>query len=138
MILHISTSNGVPIYLQIVQQVRQLVASGRLLPGDDLPTIRALARQLLVNPNTVARAYRELEHEGLIDLRQGSGSRVSGRGSPLSLDARLSILGDAADRLVTQARQLAISADTVLEMVRTRLEQPETPAENRGEADHAQ
>ncbi len=65
--IHISPHDGVPIYLQIVNQVKYLVASGRLAPGEELPAIRVLAEQLLVNPNTVARAYRELEIAGVVD-----------------------------------------------------------------------
>jgi GntR family transcriptional regulator len=59
--IHIQAQDGVPIYLQVMQQIKYLVASGRLEPGEELPSIRSLAEQLLVNPNTIARAYRELE-----------------------------------------------------------------------------
>src|ERR1035438_1721391 len=72
--LHISTGDGVPIYLQIANQVKHLVASGRLAPGDEIPPIRVLAHQLLVNPNTVARAYLELERDGVVVKRHGSGT----------------------------------------------------------------
>ena len=65
--IHISTADGVPIYLQIVNQVKFLVAAGRLTPGDELPPIRVLAERLVVNPNTVARAYRELEQAGVVE-----------------------------------------------------------------------
>jgi len=69
--LHVSTGDGVPIYLQIAHQVKYLVASGRLAPGDEIPPIRVLAHQLLVNTNTVARAYLELEREGVVHKRHG-------------------------------------------------------------------
>ena len=72
--IHITTSDGVPIYLQIVNQVKYLVASGRLKAGDELPPIRVLADQLLVNPNTVARAYRELETAGIVEKRRTAGT----------------------------------------------------------------
>ena len=75
--IHISTGDGVPIYLQIVQQVKLLVASGRLAPGEELPPIRVLADQILVNPNTVAKAYRELEREGTVATRPGDGVFVA-------------------------------------------------------------
>ena len=75
--LHISASDGVPIYLQIVNQVKYLVASGRLAPGEELPPIRVLAEQLVVNPNTVARAYRELEPAGVVTKRRTAGTYVS-------------------------------------------------------------
>ena len=82
--LRISTSNGMPIYLQIVNQVKLLIASRRLSPGDEIPPIRTLANELLINPNTVARAYLELEREGLVLKRHGSGTFVSDGGSPLA------------------------------------------------------
>ena len=72
--IHITSSDGVPIYLQIVNQVKYLVASGRLSPGEELPPIRTLAEQLLVNPNTVARAYRELETAGVVTKRRTAGT----------------------------------------------------------------
>ena len=78
--LHISTADGVPIYLQIVNQVKYLVASGRLAPGDEIPPIRVLAGQLVVNPNTVARAYLELERAGIVVKRHGSGTYISENG----------------------------------------------------------
>ena len=82
--IHISPNDGVPIYLQIVNQVKYQVASGRLAPGQELPPIRVLAEQLVVNPNTVARAYRELELAGVVTKRRTAGTYVSGAGSPLA------------------------------------------------------
>ena len=76
MYIHISPNDGLPIYLQIVNQVKYLVASGRLQPGAELPPIRVLADRLVINPNTVARAYRELEHEGVLELKHGSGAYI--------------------------------------------------------------
>jgi GntR family transcriptional regulator len=67
-----------PIYLQLMEQVRHAVEVGALKPGDQLPGIRHLAETLAINPNTVAKAYRELEHEGAIDIRHGSGAFVTG------------------------------------------------------------
>ena len=70
-------SSGVPIYLQLMEQVKHAVETGALRPGEQLPGIRPLAEQLVINPNTVAKAYRELEHEGVIELRHGAGAFVS-------------------------------------------------------------
>ena len=70
-------SSGVPIYLQLMEQVKHAIETGALKPGEQLPSIRPLAEELVVNPNTVAKAYRELEHEGVIELRQGAGAFVS-------------------------------------------------------------
>ena len=69
-------SSGLPIYLQLMEQVKYGIETGALRPGEELPGIRRVAVELVVNPNTVAKAYRELEHEGLIELRQGAGAFV--------------------------------------------------------------
>src|SRR5437762_12280412 len=71
---------GVPIYLQLMEQVKHAAATGALRPGEQLPGIRPLAEELVINPNTVAKAYRELEHEGVIELRHGAGAFVSAAG----------------------------------------------------------
>jgi GntR family transcriptional regulator len=77
MIFRLTPSSGVPVYLQLIGQVKHAVETGALRPGDQLPTIRRLAEDLVVNPNTVVRAYRDLQHEGVIELRHGSGAYVS-------------------------------------------------------------
>ncbi len=78
MIFHLNQSSGMPIYLQLMEQVKHGVEIGALRPGDQLPTIRKIAEDLVMNPNTVARAYRELEHEGIIELKHGSGAFIRG------------------------------------------------------------
>src|SRR5438874_9753140 len=104
--LHISPSDGVPIYLQIVNQVKYLVASGRLEAGAEVPPIRTLAERLLINPNTVARAYRELEVAGVVIKRGTTGTFVSSAGSPLARRERQRILAHRVDALLAEARQL--------------------------------
>ena len=118
--IHISSSDGVPIYLQIVNQVKYLVASGRLSPGEELPPIRVLAEQLLVNPNTVARAYRELEGAGVVTKRRTAGTYVSDAGSPLNRSQRLKILTERVDALLAEARQMDVTTDQVFELIRRR------------------
>ena len=118
--LHISTGDGIPIYLQIANQVKHLVASGRLAPGDELPAIRVLAHQLLVNPNTVARAYLELEREGVVVKRHGSGTYISDGGSPLARKARLKILAERIDALLTEARHLEVAPEDLLKLIHER------------------
>ena len=118
--LHISPKDGVPIYRQIVNQVKYLVVSGRLVPGEELPPIRVLAEQLVVNPNTVARAYAELEHAGVVTKRHGSGTYVSDNGSPLKRAERLKILAQRADALVAEARHLEVEISELLDVVRER------------------
>lgn len=73
----LSSGSGVPVYLQIVQQVRQAMRLGMLLPGDQLPTVKEVVGQLAINPNTVLKAYRELDREGLTEGRRGQGTFVS-------------------------------------------------------------
>ena len=118
--IHISPHDGVPIYLQIVAQVKYLVASGRLAPGEELPAIRVLAEKLMVNPNTVARAYRELEVAGVVEKRRTAGTYVSAAGSPLARRERLKILAERIDALLAEARQLGIRTDEVVELLRRR------------------
>src|SRR5262249_37815717 len=118
--LHISPTDGVPIYQQIVNQVKYLVASGRLKPGEELPPIRVLADKLLINPNTVARAYRELEVAGVVTKRRTAGTYVSDAGSPLARRERLRILAERADALLAEAKQMNISLEEVVELLRQR------------------
>ena len=118
--IHISTNDGVPIYVQIVNQVKYLVASGRLKAGDELPPIRVLADQLIVNPNTVARAYRELETAGLVEKRRTAGTYVSDQGSPLARRERVKILTERIDALLAEARQMDIAFDEVVKLVQQR------------------
>ena len=120
--IHISTNDGVPIYLQIVNQVKYLVAAGRLGAGDEIPPIRTLAGQLLINPNTVARAYLELEREGVVSKRHGSGTYVSASGSPLARRERVRILTDRADALLVESQHLSIEPDEVIKLLRERSE----------------
>ena len=77
MILRLNPSSGVPVYLQIIEQVKHAIATGTVNAGEQLPSVRQMAEHLLVNPNTVARAYRDLEQEGIIELKHGSGAFIS-------------------------------------------------------------
>jgi GntR family transcriptional regulator len=118
--LHISSADGVPIYLQIVNQVKYLVAAGRLAPGGEMPPIRVLAEQLLVNPNTVARAYRELEAAGLVEKRRTAGTYVSDQGSPLARKERLRILTERVDSLLAEASQMNVPVEDVIKLIEQR------------------
>ena len=120
--IRVSVHEGKPIYRQIVEQVKYILAAGRLKPGDELPGVRVLAQQLLINPNTVQRAYRELENEGLIYKRQGAGTFVSDGGSPLARREQRRILAQRADALVTEAVQMNFSLSDVLRIVEERFE----------------
>jgi GntR family transcriptional regulator len=118
--IHIAPHDGTPIYLQIANQVKYLVASGRLTTGAELPAIRVLAEQLLVNPNTVARAYRELELAGVVEKRRTAGTFVSAAGSPLARRERLKILTERIDALLAEARQLGVRTEDVVELIHRR------------------
>jgi GntR family transcriptional regulator len=117
--LHIS-SDSVPIYQQIVDQIQFRIVSGQLRVGDELPTIRGLAEDLRVNPNTVARAYRELENEGLVEKRRTTGTFVAQSASNRSLAERRRLLAPHLDKLIIQARQLGFSLDELVDQLRKR------------------
>jgi GntR family transcriptional regulator len=118
--LHISTKDGVPIYVQIVNQVKYLVAAGRLAPGEEIPPIRSLAEKLVVNPNTVAKAYHELEREGLVTKKHGAGTYISDNGSPLARRERMKILSQRVDALLAEARHLDVPLKEIIDLVRDR------------------
>ena len=118
--IHIAPDDGVPIYLQIVNQVKYLVASGRLEAGEEMPPIRVLADRLIVNPNTVARAYRELETAGIVEKRRTAGTFVSSNGSPLARGEQVKILTQRVDTLLAEARQLDFSVDEVVDLIKQR------------------
>ena len=120
--LQLDTSSGVPIYRQLMDQIRRYVLLGALSEGDQLPSIRALAEQLRVNPSTVVKAYTELEHAGIIERQHGRGVFVgpgaaklldSSRGEPQAAAA----LDEAADQLALRARELGMDPPTVREAV---------------------
>lgn len=118
--IHISPADGAPIYRQIINQVKYQIAANRLQPGDEMPPIRVLAQDLLINPNTVARAYRELEGMGLLASRQGSGTVVSDGGSPLAHKERLRIINERIDALLAEAHQLGFDTERLNELIRER------------------
>lgn len=118
--LHISPAEGKPIYRQIVDQIKYLIAAGRLQAGEELPPIRVLAEELLINPNTVARAYRELEVAGLLSKRQGAGTYISGSGSPLAEQERVRIISERVDALLAEACQMDISTEELIDLIQTR------------------
>ena len=118
--LKISNVEGIPIYQQIVNQVRHLIAAGRLLPGDELLPIRLLAEQLTVNPNTVARAYLELERAGIVTKRHGAGTYVSEKTPALNRREKLKELQQRVDPLLVEAAHLNVVLEDVLDLVRER------------------
>ena len=118
--IKISDSDGTPIYAQVVNQIKLLVASERLAVGEQLPAVRRLAEQLVINPNTVARAYRELENEGVVKSKRGAGVFVSGESSPLSRKEKTRILTERIDVLLTEAKQLGVEVATLVGLLEQR------------------
>jgi GntR family transcriptional regulator len=118
--IRISVSDGVPIYRQIANQIRYLIASGRLSPGEELPPIRTLAMQLRVTPNTVVKAYGELEAAGVVRTRPGAGTYVSEGPTRLADRERERILEQRLDALLAEAHHLNFTAADVLRMFHER------------------
>src|SRR5215467_3705226 len=106
--LHLSFTSGKPVYLQIVEQVRSAAASGSVRAGDPLPSVRTLAEDLRVNRNTVAKAYAELEHQGVIETIAGKGCFVRANHSPYKKEVRQKLLAEKIDDAVVQAHHLQV------------------------------
>jgi GntR family transcriptional regulator len=117
--IRLSSSDGVPVYRQIVNQVKYMVASGRLRTGQELPPIRALAERLVINPNTVVRAYNELQRDGVVESRHGSGTYVREAADRPS-EAEPTVLIPKVDSLLTDAENLRVPLDQVIGLVRDR------------------
>ena len=118
--IYISPKDGVPIYLQIVQQVRRLAASGELVPGEELPSIRSLADSLVINPNTVARAYRELESAGIVSSSRGLGTYITETSLSTAHSERRAVLAERIDALILESLQMRIPFEEVVELMRER------------------
>lgn len=122
MFVQLNFRSGVPVYLQVAQQVKAAAASGVLRPGDALPSVRALAEELRINRNTAAKAYAELESEGVLELRQGSGCFLKANGaSPLRRAVRSERLGAELDAVIVQAHHLQIGDDDLRALLDERL-----------------
>ncbi len=120
--IFVDTHSGVPIYKQIVRQIEKGIMAGLLKPGDQLPTVREVALELTINPNTVARAYRELEHAGLIESIQGRGSFIAADLPRPSGGDKEMIIIEKIEELLREARQLNISPDKLEKMFKKALE----------------
>jgi GntR family transcriptional regulator len=122
LMLHIDFRSGLPIYTQIVNQVQAQVAGGVLQPGDQLPTVRALAEQLRVNFNTVARAYRILDEARIISTQQGRGTYITEIPPPRVTERlRREALEALTQRYITEAMRLEFSKDEISEMIKDQL-----------------
>jgi GntR family transcriptional regulator len=122
MILQINFKSGMPIYLQIVDQVKAAASSGELRPGEALPSIRPLAEELRVNRNTVAKAYTELESQGVIETLPGRGCFLKENHSGLRKEVRRKLLIEEIDQVIVQAHHLQVPRGEFLELIHERFE----------------
>jgi GntR family transcriptional regulator len=113
MLFKLNPTTGQALYLQLMQQIRHAIENGALKRGDQLPGIRTLAETLVVSPTTVTKAYVELEHEGLLELRQGSGAFISGSRRPASKVQRIHEATQQVRKLVDDLRKLDLSEDEI-------------------------
>src|SRR4029077_1781665 len=113
--------SGKPVYLQVVDQIKAAAASGTVQTGEPLPSIRPLAEELRVNRNTIAKAYNELESQGVIETIPGKGCFLKANNSPLKKEVRRKLLIEEIDQAIVQAHHLQVPAGEFLEMVRERL-----------------
>jgi GntR family transcriptional regulator len=121
---HLDLKSGVPVYRQIVDQVRGAIAAGSLSSGDQLPTVRQLAVDLEINPNTVVRAYRELEYGGLLETHQGTGTFISDQKIPRAGDERQRQLGQIVTDAIARAGAAGFTVQDVLEQMRIAANEP--------------
>jgi len=121
MLIQIDFKSGKPAYLQLVDQIRYAAASGAVRPGEALPSIRPLAEELRLNRNTVAKAYTELESQGVIETIAGKGCFLKENHSPFTKQVRHKLLIQEIDAAVVASHQLQVDAETFLSLVRERL-----------------
>ncbi len=122
MLIQVNFKSGLPVYLQVVEQVKAAAAAGTLRPGEALPSIRPLAEELRVNRNTIAKAYSELESLGVIEAVPGKGCFITENHSPLRKEARHMLLIQVIDTAVIQAHHLQVPREEFLELVSERLD----------------
>ncbi|MBI3921927.1 MAG: GntR family transcriptional regulator [Armatimonadetes bacterium] len=113
MFIQIDATNGMPIYLQIVEQVKHGVASGALAPGDRIPSVREMAVQIRVNPNTIAKAYQELERQRVVEFRRGNGTFVGEVPPDLSRQRKRELVARHLDRALVEAHHVGLSGEEV-------------------------
>jgi len=121
--IKVETKSFIPIYEQIKKELKSKISQGILKANEPLPSIRELATQLLINPNTVARAYRELEQEGFIYTRKGKGCYVSDNSSSLVKEEGTNVLNQAFDRAIEEAKKLKLEPEEIRRLFEQRLEQ---------------
>jgi GntR family transcriptional regulator len=132
MLFRPNPSSGVPIYVQLMEQVKHAIETGALRAGEQLPGIRPVAEELVINPNTVAKAYRELEHQGIIELRHGAGAFVAASASDARsteiVRAGQSIVATAVDKLRTRG----VTDEEIRRLFEAELSRPTRAGASRG------
>jgi GntR family transcriptional regulator len=123
MLVHVHPSSGVPLYLQIESQLKNAIAAGALKPGDALLPVRKLAAELRINPNTVARAYQNLERDGVIHAVPGGGTYVAENTPGLLKSEKLRRLRPSAMQLAVEGTQLRLTQEDILKLVKESLQQ---------------
>lgn len=118
---YVDPAAGVPIYMQVIDQVKRAAASGLLKLGDQLPSVRELAVELTVNPNTVAKAYQELERDGIIKTVRGVGTFIAEKEVKIVREERVKVLHAAIDKVVVEAHHLGFSDEEVREIFESRI-----------------
>lgn len=126
MYIHLNPHSGEPIYRQIVEAIKYRVASGQLVENDQLPSIRALAEELRINPRTVVKAYEALREAGLVVMRHGQGVFITAARGSVSAAARRKAIEELARRLLSEAARLGANRDEVMEIVARVAEKMET------------
>ena len=121
MLLQVNYKSGKPVYLQVVDQIKAAAAAGTVQTGEPLPSIRPLAEELRVNRNTIAKAYTELENQGVIETIPGKGCFIKSNNSPLKKDVRRKLLAEEIDQVIVQAHHLQVPPAEFVELVRERL-----------------
>jgi GntR family transcriptional regulator len=132
----IQPNSGEPIYQQRVRQLKHVIATGALQPGDQLPTVRELAEQLVINPNTVARAYRELFTAGLVEGTQGAGTFVKARSRVMKTTERESRIQPFIDQLVSEATLLGFDKRDIVRLVQRSIREREEELHDHNERSH--
>ncbi|MHB9094896.1 MAG: GntR family transcriptional regulator [Eubacteriales bacterium] len=120
---HVDPLSGVPIYMQVLNQVKRATASGMLTPGDQMPSVRELALELTVNPNTIAKAYQELEREGIIKTVRGVGTFVAEKEVKIVREERVRVLMAAIDKVLVEAHHLGFSDEEVRGLLEERIKE---------------
>lgn len=121
MFLQINPSSALPIYAQIINQVKYLIATGTLMPGNQLPSVRQLAIQLRINPNTAAKAYRELEHEKIIFTRRGQGTFVAQEAVVIGKKERVKIITKLIDQMLVESFHLNLNQAEIHRIIKKEL-----------------